>query len=51
VEKLDRKKLYVTYCEVGTRSYAGHRILAQKGFRSKNLSGGYKTYLATVNKV
>jgi NADPH-dependent 2,4-dienoyl-CoA reductase/sulfur reductase-like enzyme/rhodanese-related sulfurtransferase len=48
-EKLDRDKMYITYCEVGTRSYAAHRILAQKGFRSKNLSGGYKTYLATRN--
>ncbi len=50
MEKLDRTKLYITYCEVGTRSYAAHRILAQKGFKSKNLSGGYKTYIATANR-
>ncbi|NLT22843.1 MAG: FAD-dependent oxidoreductase [Syntrophorhabdus sp.] len=48
MEKLDREKLYITYCEVGTRSYAGHRVLAQRGFKSKNLSGGYKTYTATM---
>ncbi len=48
MEKLDREKLYITYCEVGTRSYVGHRVLAQRGFKSKNLSGGYKTYAATM---
>lgn len=50
MEKLDRTKLYITYCEVGTRSYAAHRILTQKGFTSKNLSGGYKTYIAAANR-
>ncbi len=49
MEKLDRERSYITYCEVGTRSYAGHRILAQRGFRSKNLSGGYRTYKALTS--
>jgi len=42
--ELDREKNYVLFCAVGLRSYIGHRILVQKGFKSKNLSGGYKTY-------
>ncbi len=50
IPKLDRAKQYITYCEVGARSYAAHRILVQKGFRSKNLSGGYRTYLTVTRK-
>jgi len=28
------------------QEYVGHRILAQNGFKSKNLSGGFKTFIA-----
>jgi NADPH-dependent 2,4-dienoyl-CoA reductase/sulfur reductase-like enzyme/rhodanese-related sulfurtransferase len=35
-----------TYCGVGQRAYFATRFLAQHGYRSKNLSGGYSTYLA-----
>ncbi len=31
--------------------YIAHRILVQNGFRSKNLSGGFKTYLAAKEKI
>ena len=34
----------VAYCQVGQRGYLATRILQQKGFQVKNLSGGYKTY-------
>jgi NADPH-dependent 2,4-dienoyl-CoA reductase/sulfur reductase-like enzyme/rhodanese-related sulfurtransferase len=47
ISKLDREKNYVLYCDVGIRSYIGHRILLQNGLKSRNLSGGYKTYLST----
>ncbi|MBW1942720.1 MAG: FAD-dependent oxidoreductase [Deltaproteobacteria bacterium] len=43
--ELDPEKLYIPYCRVGMRSYLGYRILSQNGFRVKNLSGGYMTYL------
>jgi len=33
-------------CAVGVRSYIASRILQQKGFDVKSLSGGYSTYLA-----
>jgi len=33
---------------VGLRGYLAHRILLQNGFKSKNLSGGYRTYSAVV---
>jgi len=46
--ELDREKNYIVYCAVGMRGYLAHRILAQNGFKSKNLSGGYRTYSAAV---
>jgi rhodanese-related sulfurtransferase len=42
---LDRDKTHVLYCAVGMRGYLGQRILMQNGFRAKNLSGGYATWL------
>ncbi len=43
--ELDNQKNYITYCAVGYRAYLAHRALIQKGFKSKNLSGGYETYV------
>jgi len=46
-ERLDElpadKEILVT-CQAGLRGYIACRILSQKSFRCKNLSGGYKTY-------
>ena len=33
-----------TYCQVGQRGYFATRFLAQHGYQSRNLSGGYMTY-------
>lgn len=44
LEVLDPGKLYVTYCAVGYRAYLAYRILIQRGFTAKNLSGGYETF-------
>jgi rhodanese-related sulfurtransferase len=44
LNELDRSKRYIPYCAIGLRGYLGHRILVQNGFRSRNLSGGYKTW-------
>jgi len=46
--KLDRDKNYILYCAVGLRGYIGHRIMVQNGFKSRNLSGGYKTYMTGI---
>jgi len=48
---LDRDKLYVVYCAVGMRGYLAHRILVQNGFRSRNLSGGYRTFLGAREEI
>jgi len=42
---LDRTKTFVVYCAVGLRGYIACRILVQHGFKAKNLSGGYTTYI------
>jgi rhodanese-related sulfurtransferase len=49
--ELDRDKNYVPFCAVGQRAYIGHRILVQNGFKSRNLSGGYRTYLGAKEKI
>ena len=49
--ELDKEMDYIPFCAVGLRSYIGHRILVQNGFRSKGLSGGYKTYLGAKETI
>ncbi len=49
--QLDREKNYVIFCAVGLRAYLAHRILVQNGFSSKNLSGGFRTYLGAKEKI
>lgn len=44
--ELDRKKEIIVYCQIGLRGYLAARILKQKGFKVKNLSGGFKTWQA-----
>jgi NADPH-dependent 2,4-dienoyl-CoA reductase/sulfur reductase-like enzyme/rhodanese-related sulfurtransferase len=33
------------FCQVGLRGYVAARVLSQRGFRARNLAGGYKRYL------
>jgi NADPH-dependent 2,4-dienoyl-CoA reductase/sulfur reductase-like enzyme/rhodanese-related sulfurtransferase len=49
--ELDMEKNYIPFCAVGLRGYLAHRILVQNGIQSKNLSGGYKTYLGAKEKI
>jgi pyruvate/2-oxoglutarate dehydrogenase complex dihydrolipoamide dehydrogenase (E3) component/rhodanese-related sulfurtransferase len=44
LHELKTGKEILVYCQVGQRGYLATRILAQHGFRVKNLSGGYKTF-------
>jgi rhodanese-related sulfurtransferase len=43
-EELPRDREIWIYCAAGQRSYYANRFLAQKGFRVRNLSGGWKTH-------
>lgn len=44
LDELDASKEIWVYCQVGLRGYTASRILQQKGFKVRNLTGGYKTY-------
>ncbi|MDP4145730.1 MAG: DsrE/DsrF/DrsH-like family protein [Bacillota bacterium] len=44
LSELDKNKEIWLYCQVGLRGYIASRILSQKGYKVKNLTGGYKTY-------
>lgn len=43
---IDKSKEIIVYCQVGLRGYLAERILKQKGFKVKNLTGGYKSYMS-----
>ena len=42
--ELPQDRELLVFCHTGVRSYLACRILGQKGFRCRNLSGGYRTY-------
>lgn len=44
LSELDASKEIWVYCQVGLRGYTASRILNQKGFQTRNLTGGYVTY-------
>lgn len=48
LSKLSKDKEYLVHCQVGLRSYLACRILMQRGFKCRNLSGGYLTYKASM---
>lgn len=48
---LDPKKRYIPFCAVGLRGYIAYRILAQNGFDSRNLSGGFRTLMGAREKL
>jgi rhodanese-related sulfurtransferase len=45
LDALPRDKELLLFCQSGLRSYVAARLLGQRGFRARNLSGGYKRYL------
>ena len=45
VTELPKEKELLVFCEVGVRGYVAARLLTQRGFRVRNLSGGYRRYL------
>jgi len=44
LDDLDRDQEYLLFCQVGLRGYVAARLLAQRGYRVRNLSGGYKRF-------
>lgn len=43
LSELDKDKEIIEYCQVGLRGYIASRILSQKGYKVKNITGGYKS--------
>lgn len=49
LEEIDpEREVYLT-CQIGLRGYIAQRILEGRGYRTHNLSGGYRRYLATIS--
>jgi len=46
IGEIDKDKEILGYCQIGQRGYYASRILKQKGFKVKNISGGYKSALS-----
>lgn len=44
LDELPRDKELIVYCQSGQRSYFACRLLAQNGFRVRNLTGSYRTW-------
>lgn len=47
LEEIPKDKEILVYCQVGVRGHIASSILRQKGYRVKNITGGYKTYKAS----
>ncbi|MCJ0932530.1 CoA-disulfide reductase [Virgibacillus halodenitrificans] len=46
--ELPKEETIYVNCQVGLRGYIAARILAENGFKVKNLDGGWKTYQAAL---
>lgn len=49
LDKLDKSKNYVVYCQVGLRGYLAYKIMKNHGFNVVNLNGGYGLWAAIHN--
>jgi NADPH-dependent 2,4-dienoyl-CoA reductase/sulfur reductase-like enzyme/rhodanese-related sulfurtransferase len=47
--ELPRDREIIVHCQSGQRSYYACRILSQRGFRVRNLTGSYRTWQAAQN--
>ena len=48
LNEIPKDKELLVFCQAGLRGYIACRILEQKGFNCRNLTGGYKIYQAAV---
>lgn len=44
LEDLPQDRELLVFCQVGIRGYAACRLLTQRGFKARNLSGGYRRW-------
>lgn len=51
MNEIPKDKEVIIFCQVGLRGYLAYRVLVQNGYSNiRNLSGGYKTYSAAIQK-
>jgi rhodanese-related sulfurtransferase len=50
IDEIPAGKRLVVYCHAGQRAYYACRVLTQRGWKTVNLSGGYKTYAHAVGQ-
>ncbi len=48
LDEVPKDKELLVFCQVGIRGYLAARVLNQRGYNARNLTGGYRTYCATV---
>jgi len=48
--ELPRDRMIVVYCQSGQRSYFASRLLTQRGFRARNLTGSYRTWKTALER-
>ena len=44
LDEIPKDKTIVVFCQSGQRSYFASRVLTQRGYEVRNLSGAYLTY-------
>jgi rhodanese-related sulfurtransferase len=44
LDQFPKDKELLVFCQVGLRGYVAARLLAQHGYRVRNLAGGYRRY-------
>lgn len=49
LDEIPKDKELLIFCQVGLRGYLACRLLNQRGFSARNLTGGYKTYCAAAD--
>ncbi len=47
LDEIPKDKEVLVYCQVGVRGHIASRILKQNGIKVKNITGGYKTFIAS----
>ena len=50
LSELPKDKELLVFCQAGLRGYLACRILKQKGFECRNLTGGFKTFTSAIGK-
>jgi len=51
LDEVPKDKSIVSFCQVGLRGYIASRILTQNGYKSMNMTGGYKTFQQATDRI